>query len=453
MFGLSGAIELAKRAMMAHQAAIDVYGHNIANVNTPGYTRQRAVLGASLPLNVAPGALGTGVDIVEIRRNREYFTDQQLRREKGLLGQLETRSGVLGQVEALFNEPSQTGVSSLLDKFFGSLSDLSNNPGDRGAKVSVQAAGRALASGIRRLDTRLAEYRLQLNDEVNLKTEEANRLTRQVADLNVQIVAATNVGLNPNDLLDQRDQIVDQLAELIGTTAIPQKDGSISLRLGGKAIVDNARAETLSVQARGLSDPAGAPLLYEDGTKADIQTGRLGALLTLRDSTLQELRDGLDTLAQGLVTEMNALHRQGQNGVDFFTGTDAASIDLSAAVETDPGAINASRTSYPGANELALEMAALKNTATLSHGNATFSTYFGGLVAGLGAETRAAADGSRNQALAVQQVDNQRAAVSGVNLDEELANLAISQKAYQAAARYMSTISDMLENMITDLTR
>ena len=454
MLGLSGAIEMAKRALMAHQASIDVYGHNIANVNTPGYTRQKPILGSSMPLDLGTlGMMGTGVDLTQIERNRNVFADQQYRREKSLFGQADARATVLGQIEAIVNEPSATGVSSLLDKFFSAFSDLSNNPGDRGAKTAVQSAGRALGDGIRKLDTRLGEYRVQLNDEVNLQVESANRLLTQVGDLNAKIVNARNSGLQPNDLRDQRDLLVDQLSELIGTTAIPQQDGSVSLRIGGKAIVDGVTVENLALQSRGLDDPVGAPVLYEDGSAANITGGKLGGLLQLRDTTVQQLRDSLDTLAAGLVTEVNRLHRQGPNGVDFFSGTSAGSLDLSAAVANDSSAINSTRTGLSGANDLALEIAALKGARTLSGGNATFGSFFGGIVAGLGSESRAAADAARNQTFAVQQVENERQSTGGVSLDEEMANMTQAQKAYQAAARYMSTVSDMLDTLITDLTR
>lgn len=454
MLGLSGAIEMAKRALMAQQAAIDVYGHNIANVNTPGYTRQKPILGASMPLDLGTlGMMGTGVDLTEIERNRNLFADQQFRREKSLFGQADARATVLGQIEAIVNEPSTTGVSALLDKFFAAFSDLSNNPGDRASKTAVQTAGKALADGIRKLDTRLGEYRTQLNDEVNQQVDTANSLLKQVGDLNAKIVNARNSGLQPNDLRDQRDMLVDQLSELIGSTAIPQQDGSVSLRLGGKAIIDGATVEHLAIQARGLQDPMGAPVLYADGSLANIAGGKLGGLLELRDSTVQHLRDGLDTLATGLVAEVNRLHRQGPNGLDFFSGSSAGTLDLAVGVAADPSAINSTTTGLPGANDLALAIAGLKSAKTLSNGNATFSSYFGGIVSGLGAETRAAADAAKNQAFAVQQVDNERQSTAGVNLDEEMANMTQAQKAYQAAARYMTTVSDMLDTLINGLSK
>lgn len=453
MMGLSLAIELAKRAMMAQQGNINVLGQNIANVNTPGYTRQRAILTASLPLNVAPGALGTGVEMKDVLRNRDNFADRQYRREKGVFGQMDSRAGVLSQIEGIVGEPSDTGVRTLLERFFSSWSDLSNNPGDRNAKVSVQTAGRELAGGIHRLHERLGEYRTSLNDEVNLKVGEANDLLAQVADLNAKITVLTNTNKSPNDLMDRRDLLIDQLAELTGATVIPQADGTVSVRLGGKSLVDGSRAERLEIQQRGLNDPLNAPILYANGDRADISAGRIGGLLQMRDATIQQLRSDLDTLANGLITEVNKLHSQGQNGLDFFTGTDAASFKLSAGVENDAAAINAGRSSYPGDNDLALALAGLKGQSVLRNGTTSFNGFFAGLVGSIGSETRAAEEGAKHQLLAVSQVEAQREAAGGVNMDEELANLTQAQQAYQAAARYMSTVSGMLDTLITELGR
>lgn len=453
MMGLSLAIELAKRAMLAQQGNINVLGHNIANVNTPGYTRQRALLSASLPLNVTPGALGTGVDMTNVLRNRDTFADRQYRREQGVFGQLDTRAGVMSQIEGIIGEPSDTGVRTLLDRFFSSWSELSNNPGDRSLKVSVQTAGRELAGGIHRLHERLGEYRMALNDEVNLRVDETNDLLKQVAELNAKITVLANSAKSPNDLMDQRDQLVDKLAELAGVTSIAQADGSVSLRLSGKSLVDGARAEQLEIQARGLNDPASAPILYDNGQRADLSSGRIGALLQMRDVTVQQLRGDLDTLAGGLITEVNKLHSQGQNGLDFFGGTDAASISLGAGIDNDAAAINGGRSSLSGDNDLALALAALKGQTVLRNGTATLSGFFGSLVSTVGSETRAAAEGARHQILAVGQADAQRQATGGVNMDEELANLTQAQQAYQAAARYMNTVSGMLESLINELGR
>jgi flagellar hook-associated protein 1 FlgK len=453
MPGINAGFEIAKRAMLAHQAALNVFGHNIANVNTPGYTRQRAVLAPSLPLNVMPGALGTGVDLLEVKRVRNAFADRQFRYEKGVYGQLDTRSGVLTQIEGIFSEPSDSGVSALLDRFFNSFSDLSSQPNDPGARVAVQAAGQALAQGIRKLDQRLADYRASLNEEINLELGEVRRLLDEIAALNGEIATRTNTGLNPNDLEDRRDHLVDQVAELIGATAIRQSDGSVSLRLSGKSIVDRTLVTHLELQPRGQNDPVGAPILYADGSAAVIESGRIGALVELRDVTTEAMRVEIDVLARTLITQVNALHSQGLNGVDFFQGMDAATLSLSAAVASDPAAINSSRSGLSGDNDLAVELAELRSARVLAAGTATFSGFFRGLVSGIGAEKRAAEEGAVNQELAVRQVESERARSGGVNLDEEMAAMLTAQRAYEAAARVVTVMDGLMETVLTELGR
>ncbi len=452
MPGISSGMEIAKRAMLAHQAALNVFGHNVANVNTPGYTRQRAIVATSYPLDVMPGALGTGVDLIEIRRQRNQFADRQFRLENGLKGSLDARSSALAHLEGLFAEPSDGSVSVLIDRFFNAFSDLSNNPNDRGTKVAVQSAGRDLARGIQTLDRRLADYRTGLNDEINLNLAEANRLAQTIASLNGEIATRTNTGVNPNDLADRRDLLVDELSALVGATAIPQPDGSVSLRIGGTAIVDGTHATGLQLAARGANDPVGAPVLYSNGSPALIESGTIGALVELRDTTTQTLRDQLDTLAAALITKVNGLHSQGTNGVDFFSGTGAKDIGLSTAVGTDAQAINASRSGNTGDNDLALELAGLKDTATVS-GTATLGSYFRGVVTGLGSAKKSAADGAAQQELAVQLVGSQRDQANGVNLDEEMTNMLQYQRAYEAAARVFSTMDSLLDTVLTQIGR
>jgi flagellar hook-associated protein 1 len=451
MPGINAGMEIAKRAMMAHQATINVLGHNIANVNTTGYTRQRALLETSTPLNVMPGALGTGVDMVEIERIRNTFADRQYRQEKGAWGRMDTSSSVLSQVEGIFGEPSDSGVAALINNFFAAYSDLSNNPSDRGSRVAVQTAGKALAEGIRRLDARLADYRTTLNDEVSLQVGEVNRIAGEIGELNGQIATSTNTGLNPNDLMDRRDALVDQLAEIAGVTAIQQADGTVSVRLGGKSIVDQTTVTRLQVALRGQNDPAGSPVLYADGSAANFPSGRIAALVEMRDTTIQSMRDNLGELAGSLIGEVNALHRQGSGGVDFFAGTDASTIELSAAVASDAQAIATSTTGLAGDNDLALAIAGLKDSNVMASGTTTLGGFFAGLVTALGAAKSSASEGADNQALAVQQVDDQRSAASGVNLDEETAALMLSQRAYEAAARFLTVLNGLAETVLTEL--
>jgi flagellar hook-associated protein 1 FlgK len=373
--------------------------------------------------------------------------------EKGAYGRLDARSTGLSRIESVFGEPEEHGLAALLDRFFAAFNDLSNHPSDRGSRVQVRAAGESLARGIRDIDGRLAEYRTSLNEEINLNLEEANRLADEVAALNGEIATRTNTGMNPNDLLDRRDVLVDRLAEIVGATAIQQKDGSVSLRIGGTAIVDQTHVTRLELAARGVNDPVGAPILYTSGSEALIESGKIAALVEMRDETAPTLRNQLDELARALVTEVNAIHSQGLNGVDFFAGTGASTIGLSAAVASDAQAVNASTSGLSGDNDLALALAGLKETAVLSSNRATFGAFLRGIVTGIGSEKKAADEGLEHQALAVQLIENQREQAAGVNLDEELSMMLEAQRAFEAAARVLTTMDGLAETVLTELGR
>lgn len=242
MSSLFFTLNIARRGLAAQQAGMNTASHNIANANTPGYSRQRAVMQTTAPwpvpsVNMPAGAgqIGTGVEISLIERVRDTFLDRQIRNELQALGLWEQRRDVLEQVEVVFMEPGEAGLSTLLGQFWDSWQELSKYPESMPVRTTVIETAQALAEALNHTYTQLETIRNSLNDPNNglikLKVDEVNTLARQIADLNKQIVTIKAAGMSPNDLLDRRDLLLDELSKIVEITVVESDSGAVAVRL------------------------------------------------------------------------------------------------------------------------------------------------------------------------------------------------------------------------------
>ncbi len=581
-------LDIALRALRAQQTLVDVANQNIANANTPGYSRQVASLRTTLPFPVPafnalgqPGQLGTGVAIAEITRVRDTFVDYQMRGELAAQGRWAAQSDALKQVETIFNEPSATGLSSLLGKYWQAWQEVANSPSDEAVRTNVIEQGKAVAEAFRRLDTQLTTLQRDLDQQVQLTVTDVNNLASQIAAVNQQIARVETAGLRANDLRDQRDQLVDDLSKLARVTYAESADGQLSVYLGSRQLVD--RDQVRELVAKAPPDAGFVEVLWKDGEQpAVVPDGRLKGLLDARDTSLQTRIDQLNDLARRLAESVNGIHTSGVGlgaasgsspgaGVAFFTvtaGREAQTIEVGATVAGDPTQVAAARAIqnptpppaylYPaGDSSNAIAIAALQNslvqrlttTATprvepgaalfggsvtvagldvsgappgaaytlsstagsnlltltqtvgpqagqsatldvaalgtagtlavfdalgvrltllagataspanvaagtgplgleLSASRSTINDQYGAQIAALGVASRSAQAQTANQDVLINQLKRQREATSGVSIDEETTNLIAYQRAYQAAARVVSVMDEMLNTLV-----
>ena len=247
-------LQLGLRALQAHQMGLSVTGHNIANANTEGYSRQRITLVPSNPYTApsfnrprTPGQMGTGVEVAEIKRVRDEFIEMQLRMESQTTGQWQVLMDGYEQIEMIFNEPSDTGISSSLTAFWKSWQQLSLTPADLAARAVVRQTGALLADGISHTYTQLHRYREEIDGAIGVKVNRINYLAQQIADLNKQIVAVTVSGDHPNDLLDARDLLVKELAQITNIQAVTDEELQIHISVSGSSLVQGSHVSTLAV--------------------------------------------------------------------------------------------------------------------------------------------------------------------------------------------------------------
>ncbi len=472
MANILGALEVAKRALQAQQLAQEVTGHNIANANTEGYSRQEAVMVTTRPYanptfqsRTTPGQVGTGVKISTIRRFRDDFLDLEIRKEKSDLGAWNAKHKLYGELEVVFAEPQDTGFNEVLNEFWNSWQELSVNPENFAIRSQLKEQAITLTTAINQIDQNLRDVRLDINEEIKVKVDEINSIAEQIKDLNNQIAKVELSGDKANDYRDKRDLLLDKLSEIVNIDYNEMDNGMVYVRVGGRTLVSGMFLHKL--EARHSNYDAQMVEVYWENThdKPLLTTGELKGLLESRDDIVPHYQRMLDDFSKTLIDEVNKIHRQGYGmadsilspppGRDFFEGDSASNIKVNDDIIFDPNLIAASKSGRAGDGRIALEIAQLQNTLfdIGTKRNITFSQYYQGMVADLGVEAQRGKRMAENQDMLVKKLENYRESFSGVSLDEETSNMLRYQHAYNAAARFMTTIDEMLAKLIEDTGR
>ena len=459
---LNAILSVARTALQAEQLALQVAGHNLANATTDGYSRQRAELVPGIPLVTPDGLLGTGVAVSGVTRARDAVLEPAVRREISLLAGATLEHRALAEVEAALGGSGTSGLGPALDRFWNAWSDLANDPGSATARGAVAAAGRNVAESFQAaaatIDAAASEATAGLDGEML----EANRLIREIADLNGQVVSASSVAGSAPDLADRRDLLIDELAGLLPVSVTHHANGSVGVAVDGVSVVDGTVATPLTLITAG-----GAPrLVTEAGSEVRPTSGSMGAALRLLQDGFTALRSDLTDIASAVVEEVNARHVLGVGpaggpGVLFFEAVGdpatwtAHEMALSAAVIADSSVVVAGTPAggggyRPGANDLALELASLRDTGVAGAlGGRSIGAAHRDLLGGLGVEVAGAREAEERHGLLLSAARERREGVSGVTPDEELVRVIQIQAAYAAAARLVGVVDEMYQTLLS----
>jgi flagellar hook-associated protein 1 FlgK len=508
-------LEVSKRGLFAQQNALYVTGHNIANANTEGYTRQRANMQATRGIPVpgmnndrAPGQLGTGVHVTDLQRLREDFLDVQFRNENKRYGYWEAKLDAIQKIEDIMNEPSETGLQKVMDEMWKAWQDLSQDTRDTSARAVLRERSIAVADTFASIYNHLEEVQRDLDNVLGVKVREVDSLARQIAELNNQIANVVPHGYQPNDLYDQRDVLLDKLSKIVSINVTPGENGMVNVTIEGQALVTGRTSvamEAVQNQTTGLLDIrlGGAEFIPTDGELAGILESRgIATVETVEvdgqpqqvvtyTGLLPEFKKNLDKLAVNLAREINDLHRTGLSLIDinnpgqapqdlpFFVDADALAADpntkeyptganklvVNPAIIASLDAIAAARpeaggTAPEGNNKNALAIAELKYkvipAGTGPHDfseTTTLDDFYRNLIGQLGVNGQEAERNTLNAETILSTVDNNRQSVSGVSIDEEMANLIKFQHAYNASARVMTSMDEILDKVINGMGR
>lgn len=459
MPGIFQSLDIARRAIYANRLGLDVASHNIANVNTPGYTRQRANLKAALPLNIIQGQLGMGVTVESVTRARNQLLDFQFRRANVSLGDSEARTMVLRQLETVINEPSDGGIASLMNGFFAEFSNLASDPENTALRNTLVQKTETLVAAFHDKNTQILEIQSGIRKDTQNSVNQVNELTRRIADLNKKIDGNSGLLGGSNDLKDQRDQLLDKLSKLVDIRYSENRNGNLSVSANGINLVSGNTFNELSVKTAGAGNGLSLTVTNKAGDAVNIKGGKIGALLKLHNKTLPDIKNKLDNLAKNFVDEVNRLHRTGKTlptgnpptsatNIDFFVGTDSASIDIAAPIRDNVSNIAASKDGAVGNGDVAVSIANLRNRKVFEQGTQTLSDYYTNIINNVGTQIETAKNENSSQEQVVNQIQNQRDSESGVSLDEEMTNLIKFQRSLEASARVVRVVDDVLNTVI-----
>jgi flagellar hook-associated protein 1 FlgK len=435
-------LNIALRGLTAQQRALDVTSHNIANVETPGYSRQEAVFAAAPVLDIGAGALqkgqgaqlGQGVDILDYRRLRDDFLDLQWRAQNMSGGQAEVTAQRLNQIQTALGSGTSSDLGALLDKFWSAWQTLAANPQSGPAKDNVVGTAQNLAQGINRLDTDFAALGAQATQQVGDllgPTGPIQPIADELAKLNKAINQAQNTGVPHNDLLDRRDLLLDNLSRYGQVSVVPDPalDAAGNPAFPGMIQVSFGGAATPLVSQTTVTMPTPATLSATPG-------GVLGGLQDVA-AKVAGYRGTLNTIAASVIGSVNGIAPSA-----IFSGTGAIDIASVATAAT----VTAGAAAGPGGdNSVALALFALRG--------GTVDQTYAGLVQAIGADTAQATTNQETTDRVLGSLTEQRQSVSGVSMDEEMANMVRFQRGYQAAARALTTMDEMLDTLINSTGR
>ena len=567
MSGLSAALYIGKSSLAAQLYAMQVTGNNIANVDTDGYTRQQ--------LNTTPGSsvsvgtnliLGSGVTVEQVQRVRNELLDLHIRDQNASTGKWETVSSTLSELESIFTETSDATLGDVINEFWNSWYDLSNDPESSVCKSTVMNQGIVLANRFQSMADSMSSMRQNIDSAITTTVDEINTIASSIADLNQKIVEMEAGGeQQANDYRDQRDLLLDELSGYVNISSTEMANGEVSVYIGGSLLVggSNARELDVSQNAEGFSDVIWA----DTGSAVTLQDGSLAGYIEARDTIIPKYSDRLDSLASEIIEAVNRVHSQGMGttlnssvtasnavsdptaaldsaglsysptdgtftiavydsdgafveeqtitvdadadslndirdainaafvgsgnvsasidasnrleitsagsntfsfvdssgngdssdllmalGINtFFSGDDALSIDVNESIVSDPSLISTGTTSEPGDNSIALAIADLSDALVLEGGTATINDYYETTIGTLGVDSLEASQMLENCELVGESYESQREMYSGVSLDEEMTNMLKYQQAYNAAAKFISAVSDLMDVLFETL--
>ncbi|MBI1911721.1 MAG: flagellar hook-associated protein FlgK [Deltaproteobacteria bacterium] len=541
MSTLSSVLNIAKTSLLANQKAINVTSHNISNANTPGYTRQKAVVESMDPVNFGGLFYGTGVKVANVERIYDNFQGVQLRGATSTLNSYKSFGERLTSLEAAVNDFNDAGLSVPLNNFFNSFEDISNNPSSYAERSTLLSNATVLTDKFNSIDSTIRQGIDNINNDIESQVGQINSIAAQIADINGQIGTIEVAGLTANDLRDKRDLLLDNLSEMVDFTTMEDKTGQVDVYVaGGSFLVSGKNAAPLEVAANNGDT-------YYIQSHGSVINDRIsgGSLRGVLDATAyyQDSQNKLNRMAASLIKEVNTLHKQGfgldgSTGVNFFapqsittepgtsnsggavitagaisdislltlddyevrfsgpsnynvinknsgsivtggayvsgslvtvegisfkisdnTGSPAAGDTFSISSTkyaaqffslsvTDANKVAASSTAagLPGDNINALALADLRNTQTIE--GTSYSQYYNSLVSDVGVVMKESTNNSDAQTKFVEELQSAKESTSGVSIEEEAINLVKLQRAYEAAAKVLTTVDKMMEAVI-----
>ncbi len=453
--GLNAALNSGRTSLQTNQKAIEVTGLNVANVNTPGYSRQSPNLTPYPALNFGDFFIGTGVKVGSVERAHDLFLAGQINDKSAEVGLESSMANPLLEIERSLGI-GEGSLSDEFDQFFDSWRQLTTNPGGEVERQLVMQRGDLISKAFSNVYKETEAVRKNLNTDLMSQVAGINMRLEEVAQLNNRISALEVSGQDANANRDRRDLLVKELSEMAGVSSFETSEGTVTLALkNGMPLVEG----TVVTPLEGYTSGNDTQLRIKFGsTDIDLERTALGGELRgyyeVRDQVLPDLVNRLDQLAYTFATEVNSLHQAGTgldgvSGRDFFvppaavTGSAAAlTMNVSATTEIAAGVSSA-----PGDNTNALSILQLEQQQLL--GSDTLVSYYGKIAATIGVEANRNQQAKQGAEDSLIQLENLRDGIDGVSIEDEMINLLEYQKGFEASAKFLATVDEMMDTLLT----
>lgn len=480
-------LSIGKSGLFTAKKSMATTSHNIANANTEGFSRQEVRTKNGITINEGPYVMGTGVDIQTIKRNHDELVEKKLNNSLSQHKFNEERTVQLGHIEEIFNEVNSEGMNKVLNRFFNSFRELANRPEDETVRGLVRENAKIVVGDFHRIQKDIDQTRAGINKKITLIVDDINHLTKNISKLNREIAQNEVGGGEANDLRDQRDNALRQLAEYFPVQAYYDEQNRFVVNAEGLGTLVSGDVEQELIVGNRLSENASSDqkpnleIFFKtrpaDPVSSRFKNGELGALLKTRNEDLNAVEEQLDELAYGLAKATNAVHNRGfankpvpvdprtglampgladgpVTGIDFFqvpiTQKRAAEyLKLSDAIEADVNNIATGlEPNSPGDNRVAIAISRLQHEKVLGTGTTTFEEHYLKTVGNVGMQTAKAKIDTEQSGGILAQAKSIKERISGVSLDEESANMVKYQNAYEASAKVIKASDEMFKAVL-----
>lgn len=443
-------LDISKNSLLVYQKALAVTSNNISNANNPYYSRQIVVFGTETPDYLTGLSIGSGVKIDDIFRAKNQILENQILGYNQKYSFADKQSSILQGLESLLSEPTDAGISSLIQNFFNSFEELANNPTSTPLRLNVIQSAQMLSSKFQNVYEGFLQNKNQLKQEATDTVTLINNYTEQINLLNKQIYEARIKGNEANDLLDKRDEMIDKLSKIVNVNVSIDKDNVANVSIGGVFAADKIQFTKFK-----LNEVDGKLILTnnDESAKVQVTSGELGAVVTTYNSTIPNYLKQLDAIGETIVKKVNEIHSKGYSitepqvtGINFFEKYDTGSLVINSDILKDSNLIAASSDTTIGNNEIAKQIASLKEQKILN--GLTIGESYSSFINGIANTIQQSQQNYDTYDMVLTQLNQQKASYSGVSVDEEMMNIIKYQRSFDASAKLVSVADKLLETII-----
>ncbi len=470
--GVSNVLQTGKSGMITAKAGIATSGHNIANANTEGYTRQRVLSEADVSKQMAGQGgpyIGQGSKLSRIERINDEYIDKQLRQGSRDLSYHEEKQVFLNQVEDVFNEMGGDGLNRIVAKFFNDFRKLGMDPTSEAVRQSVRESSQGMVNDFRRIRKEVEDVRSHIDNRIDGNMRELNTYAKELADLNVHIHTAETQNNDANDLRDRRDLIAKKINAFVDISTSRDNEGNLNVDIRGVGpLVTGNQVQDYSTMRAPAQPEQGSPTnsvqivrsrFSDQNISHNFQSGKIGALMEMRDQNISMVLDRLDQMAYSVSNAVNEIHQKGftadgRTGLNYFHPVDgvdgaAANLALSADIHGSVNNIAAGlQPDAPGDNRNALAIANLQNIHMMNGGHTTVDDFYNSIISDVGVASSRNKEAVGQQQTIMTQLNKVRDQVSGVSIDEETTNLMQFQHAFDASAKVIKVADEMMDTVL-----